>query len=60
MESRPAIGFYYDRDEVKNDISIMDGVEFVLAVSDADLVHFQSKIFDYGNGRFWIRSPEQT
>ncbi|MBA2398623.1 MAG: hypothetical protein H0V72_07975 [Bradyrhizobium sp.] len=55
LQSQPAIGFYDDRTEIESDISIIDGMEMVLAVSENDKVHFIGKTLDYDDSRFFIR-----
>lgn len=55
LQSQPAIGFYDDRREIEADISIIDGLEIVLAVSEDDKVHFMGKTLDYDDSRFVIR-----
>jgi hypothetical protein len=55
IESQPTVGFYDKRSEVEDDISVVDGLEFVFAVSEEDKVHFSGKTLDYENNRFLVR-----
>ncbi len=56
-ESCIGIGLYDEGQwpELKvEDIQVVDGFEFVLAVSDADKVRFIGKTLDYRDGRFHL------
>jgi hypothetical protein len=55
VESQPAIGFYDDRSVIEKDITIIDGLEIVLATSEEDRVRFQGKTLDHQNARFLVR-----
>lgn len=54
VDSRPAIGLY-DREDVADDIVIVDGLEVVLALAEHDGCHFHGKTLDYDSGRFILR-----
>src|ERR1700722_4208471 len=55
VKSQPVIGFYHDRSEIEGDISIVDGLQIVLAIPEHDKVHFQGRTLDYENDRFLLR-----
>ena len=54
IDSQPAIGFYDDRSAIEKDITIIDGLQIVLATSDQDKARFLGKTLDYGNNRFFV------
>jgi hypothetical protein len=55
IESQPAIGFYDDRSAIEKDITIIDGLQIVIATSDEDKARFLGKTLDYENNRFLVR-----
>lgn len=53
-QSGICIGFYNEdqREELKRDLVIFEGLEHILAVSEADKERFLNKILDFRNQRF--------
>jgi len=59
VDSQPAIGFYDNRADIKEeDILIVDGLEIAPTVADEDLARFVGKILDYETDRFILREQK--
>jgi hypothetical protein len=53
--SGPAIGFYDNRDEIVEDISVMEGFEFVLAIPSEYEPIFDGKVLHYIDDSFVLK-----
>jgi hypothetical protein len=53
--SGPAIGFYDNRDEIVDDISVVGGFEFVLAIPTEYEPLFDRKVLHYTNDSFVLK-----
>ena len=53
--SGPAIGFYDDRNEIVEDISVAGGFEFVLAIPSECESIFDGKVLHYLNDSFVLK-----
>jgi hypothetical protein len=53
--SGPAIGFYDNRDEIVDDISVVGGFEFVLAIPSEYEPIFDRKVLRYLNDTFVLK-----
>ena len=54
--SCPAIGFYDNRTEIADDISVVDGFEFVLAIPTEYEPIFHGKVLHYVDGAFVLET----
>ena len=50
--SQPAISFYDSGDDIKGDVIVVNGLQCVLAVSDADKPRFLGRTLDHRGGQF--------
>ena len=55
LESQPAIGFYDDRNAVRDDIITVGGLQIVLATSERDKDQFRGQTLDFENNRFFVK-----
>lgn len=53
--SGPAIGFYDNRDEIADDISVVEDFEFVLAIPSEYEPIFDRKVLHYIDGSFVLK-----
>jgi len=55
IDSQVAIGFYDDVNDIKeDDLLVIDGLRFAVALSEEDEARFIDKTLDYCDGRFLI------
>jgi hypothetical protein len=55
IQSQPAVAFYVDRAEIEDDITVISGLEIVLAVSDEDRARFLGRTLDFVHDRFVLK-----